>query len=155
MTAQEMWHQYCQARGLDPAAPYKTRSFGSGDFADGLARLILCGKKRATTAARIAFESSGTPLPQPGEHTVILYGDGSAAGIIQNTRVRLLPFDQVPELHAWHEGPGVDSLNLWRPVHQALFTQDYRAAGLDFDPQGLCVLTDFQLVYPLPGCCIT
>ena len=66
MTAQEMWHQYCQARGLDPAAPYKTRSFGSGDFADGLARLILCGKKRATTAARIAFESSGTPLPQPG-----------------------------------------------------------------------------------------
>lgn len=40
------------------------------------------------------------------------------------------------------------SLEKWREVHRRAFAPDYRAAGMEFDENGDCVLEEFEVVYP-------
>lgn len=44
---------------------------------------------------------------------------------------------------------GDRSLSYWRRVHREAFKPEYLAAGKDFDERDLCVLEEFELVYPV------
>ena len=79
---------------------------------------------------------------------MILLDSGEAAGVICNTKVTLVPFDEVSAEHAFREGEGDRSLAYWKKVHREAFTPDYEAAGKLFDEHGLCVLEEFALLYP-------
>lgn len=148
MTAQEMWSRFCAEKHIDPAAPYEAWAFcGGGPFADELAGLVLAGIKTATASPLIAYETEGAPLPRTGDYSVILYDDGQAAAVIRDTRVCLVPFGEVSAAHAYREGEGTRTLAEWREIHRRAFTPDYRAAGREFDENGLCVLEEFELVY--------
>ena len=92
MTEKEMWHRFCAETNLDPKTPYEAWAFcGGGPFADELAALVLAGTKTATASAFVAYEAEGEPLPEPGCYSVILYEDGSAAGVIRDTCTRTSP----------------------------------------------------------------
>lgn len=45
----------------------------------------------------IAYETEGEALPVSGCYSVILYDNGNVAGIIRDTKVSLVPFDEVSE----------------------------------------------------------
>ncbi|MDD3334016.1 MAG: ASCH domain-containing protein [Eubacteriales bacterium] len=147
MTAQEMWNAYQQQ---NPAADqYEAWAFcGGGPLADELAQLVLAGTKTATASARIAYETENEPLPKVGCYSVILYDNGDAACVIRATKVSEVPFQQVSAEHAYKEGEGDRTLEFWRRVHQEAFKPDYEAAGRSFDEAGLCVLEEFEVVYP-------
>lgn len=148
MTAAALWQQFCAAAGVPESTPHEVWAFCGGEAgADELAQLALAGIKTATASSKRAFDTAGDPLPKPGGYSVILYRDGTAAGVIRDTRVSLVPFDQVSPEHAWREGEGSRTLAEWRQVHRQAFTPDYAAAGLPFDEKGLCVLEEFELVY--------
>lgn len=150
MTANEMWSKFCSETNLDPETPYEAWAFcGGGPFADELATLVLSGMKTANASALIAYETENEPVPKVGCYSVILYDDGTAAGVIRDTKVSLVPFCEVSAEHAFKEGEGDRTLAYWREVHQQVFTPDYQAAGKEFDEQGICVLEEFQLVYPI------
>ncbi|MGM9619372.1 MAG: ASCH domain-containing protein [Oscillospiraceae bacterium] len=149
MTAEEMWSRFCSENHIDEATPYEAWAFcGGGPIADELAALVLRGVKTATASALIAYESEGDPLPEPGCFSVFLYDSGEAAGVIRDTKVSLVPFNEVSEEHAYQEGEGSRTLGEWREVHEKAFAPDYLAAGKAFDENGLCVLEEFELVYP-------
>ena len=86
------------------AGDYEAWSFG-GD-PDGLAALVLAGKKTATASAFPLYEQEGEPLPRAGEYSVILDSRDQALCVIRTTRVFVVPFRDVDDRQAWKEGEG-------------------------------------------------
>lgn len=143
-----MWQEYCRKSGIAEDTPHETWKFcGGGFLADELAKLVLSGVKTATASSKIAYETENEPLPQVGLFNVILYDNDEAACIIQNTKVSVVPFDEVSAEHAFSEGEGDRSLEYWKTVHRVAFSPDYEAVNLPFDDHGECVLEEFRLVY--------
>ena len=147
MTEKEMWSSFCSEYRIAPDTPYDAWAFcGGGPFANELAALVLDGTKTATASSLIAYETEGAPLPEPGCYSV-LYEDGTAAAVIRDTKVSLVPFDEVSPEHAYKEGEGTRTLEEWRDIHRRFFSPDYQAAGKEFDEKGICVLEEFRLIY--------
>ena len=149
MTAEAMWREFCAATGTDEQTPHDAWAFcGGGPMADELAALVLAGVKTATASAMIAYETEHETPPAAGCYSVVLWDSGAAAAVIRDTRVSLVPFCAVPAEHASREGVGSRTLAVWREIHRRVFTPDYRAAGKEFDETGLCVLEEFELLWP-------
>lgn len=140
-----LWRACCEKNGIPPETPYEAWTFG-GNAADELAELVLAGIKTATASSLLAYETTGDPLPQAGEYSVILRADGQA--VIRTLRVSLVPFDAVSAEHAYLEGEGSRTLEAWREIHRRFFAPGYQAAGKPFDEKGVCVLEEFVRVYP-------
>ena len=150
MTANELWAHYCAFSGTESNTPYDAWAFcGGGPLADELGELVLQGTKTATASSYIAYQTEGAPLPEAGCYSVVLGQNGQALCVIRDTRVSLVPFLEVSPNHAWREGEGDRSLAYWRQVHRRFLGQDYAALGKPFDEQGLCVLEEFEKVFPI------
>lgn len=148
MTGNEMWQAFCHATKVDENTEHEIWNFYDGDgLADELAKLVCDGVKTATASAKIAYETENEALPGVGDYSVILFDNDEAACVIRNTKVSVVPFDQVSAEHAYKEGEDDRSLQTWREVHRRAFTPDYEAAGLEFDEKGDCVLEEFEVVY--------
>ena len=148
MKSNEMWQRY--AGDHADQITYEAWAFcGGGKVGDELAGLVLAGVKTATTSAYVSYQIEGEPVPEEGSYSVVMYDDGEAACVIRTTRVSLVPFNEVPASHAYLEGEGDRSLSYWRRVHREAFKPEYLAAGKDFDERDLCVLEEFELVYPV------
>lgn len=149
MTEKEMWRSCCAQNGIPEDTPYEAWPFcGGGPGADELAELARAGRKTATSSTVLSFRREGAPLPQAGNYSVILYANGEAACVLRDTRVTVCPFNEVPAEHAWREGEGSRTLEEWREIHRRAFAPDYRAAGLEWDEAGQCVLEEFECIYP-------
>ena len=84
MTEKEMWSIYCSENHINFDTSYEAWAFcGGGPIADELATLVLEGTKTATASVLIAYETEGDPVPQAGCYSVVLYDDGTAAGVIR------------------------------------------------------------------------
>ena len=140
MTAEELW----RTAGL--AGSYESWSFG-GD-PDGLAELVLQGKKRATCSAALFYTLENEPLPQEGAYSVILDGQDRAVCIIRTTRVWRCRFCDVPVGHAWLEGEGDRSLAYWRQVHRDFFTGELAEVGLTFSEDLELICEEFERIWP-------
>ena len=56
MNADQMWAQYCEVSGTDPATPHDVWKFCDGGLAaDELADLVLLGRKTATSSALVSL----------------------------------------------------------------------------------------------------
>ena len=117
---------------------------GEGVDADALVRLVLAGKKRATTSCLAAYEAEGEPLPVPGERSVLTWADETPAAVLRLTRVTVLPFQEVPWELASREGEN-DSLAEWPAVHRAIFTQEGEELGYRFTQQTPVVIEEFEV----------
>ncbi len=147
MTGNEMWQAFCHAAKIDENTEHEIWKFcGGGVMGDELAKLVRDGVKTATASAKIAYDTEGEELPGE-DYSVILFDNDEAACVIRNTKVSVVPFDQVSAEHAYKEGEDDRSLQTWREVHRRAFTPDYEAAGLEFDEKGDCVLEEFEVVY--------
>lgn len=144
MDAKTMWEQYAIPKEI--VAEYDAWCFG--DDADTLAKLVLAGKKTATASAHPIYELEDEELPQVGQHSVVLWGDGTAACIIKTTRVYIVPFSQVSSEQAYREGEGDRSLAYWQKVHRAFFTREMEDAGLTFTEDMKVVCEEFIRVFP-------
>lgn len=105
------------------------------------------GVKTATASAYDEYVHFEEELPRVGDLDVVLDGQGQAVGIIETTKVTVLPFREVSADHAYKEGEGDRSLAYWRQVHEELFTKWLADIGLSFSPSSKVVLEEFQLVY--------
>ena len=139
MTAEELW----KASGLE--GEYSAWSFG--DDADRLAELVRTGVKKATCSLLCFYESEGEPLPHAGEYSVILDSREEAVCIIRTTNVSVTTFDQVSEKHAFLEGEGDRTLDYWKRVHQAFFSEELLSAGKTFSSTAELVCEEFEVIY--------
>ena len=144
MTHQELWAAY---RAVNPAAGDDYEAWAYGDDPDTLAELTRAGVKTATASAGPLYELEGEPLPETGEHSVILDSRDEAVCVIRTTRVYTVPFNQVSAEHAFREGEGDRSLAYWRRVHEDFFRAELAEVGLEFSPTMPVVCEEFEVVY--------
>lgn len=126
-------------------------AFAFGDspaLADDLAALVRDGPKRAT--AGWVEDVAAQEDPQPGDHWVVIDGQGQPVAVIATTEVAVRPFADVDPAFAWDEGEGDRTLEDWRAQHLAFFTRRAEALGRPFRPDSPVRLERFRLVHPAP-----
>ena len=142
------WRRFCESAGLAGDHPYQAWAFGDGpEMADSLAALVIDGPKRATAGLVADYEADGDPLPEVGDHSVILDGAGRPVAVIRATEVQVRPFAEVDEAFAYDEGEGDRTLAWWREAHWQFFSRQCEARGEVMDDRQPVVLERFELVY--------
>lgn len=143
----QMWENY-RRNAVNAPESYDAWAFGdSKETADELVELVADGVKTATSSNYILYEEENEPLPYVGLHNVVLDGDGNAAVIIKTTFVEIVPFDKVPEEHAYLEGEGDRTLKYWREVHESFFKRELRKTKREFHPEIPIVCERFKVVF--------
>ena len=115
-------------------------------MASKLGELVRAGVKTATTRAFWAYKPN-EPLPQVGELSVVLGGEGEPLCIIETTEVRTVTFTEVDAAFAFDEGGGDRSLDYWRGAHERFFTRTL-PDGKTFSETMPVVCERFRKVYP-------
>lgn len=142
-----MWDDY---KKVNPSArkEYVAWAFGdSKEMADVLANLVLDGTKTATASNYTLYELEKEELPYAGLLNIILDGDGKAVAIAETISVEVVPFDEVPEEHAYLEGEGDRTLRYWRDVHKTFFKKELENINRKFNYKIPVVCERFKLLY--------
>ena len=130
-------------------------------LADTLAALVLAGVKRAQATPLRDFEAEAKEegqgedqdagLPQPGDHLVVLDGDGTPCAIVRTTHVEKRLFNQIDDAFAFEAGEGDLSLRWWLTAHRQDYAQRAEAEGFEVDERLELLLEYFELVWPAPA----
>lgn len=103
----------------------ETMSFGyDGDrgLGDRLLAAVLRGEKTATSSLAVEY-LSGEPLPQVGERLTLVDHAGRPHGVVETTRVRIIPLHLVGDDVAWDEGEGFVDAQQWRSEHLTFWAE--------------------------------
>jgi uncharacterized protein YhfF len=136
------WSEFVEATGTD--GDHTAWGFGNtAEMMTELGLLVRDGPKRATASLRSSYEEHGERLPQVGDLSVVLDGDGNPLCVIRTTDVELRRFGDVDEEFAWTEGEGDRSLAHWRDAHIRFFASEGRPVNDDTE----VVLERFELLW--------
>jgi uncharacterized protein YhfF len=95
----ELWQRYLKSLPADTPKPSQyddVFSFGdSAEMADELSDLVVAGTKTATAATLWQCETDDEKVPEVGDISVVLGGDGKARCIIETVEVDVVPYDEV------------------------------------------------------------
>lgn len=119
----------------------------SVEMADELAALVVHGPKRATAGAVVEYRHEQQPLPEVGDHLVVLGGDGRPVAVTRTTEIRVGPLTSVDDAFAWDEGEGDRTRTWWVEAHQRFFRRWLPTAGLPYDDDLELVFERFALVH--------
>lgn len=148
MTAEELWHKFCEEKKIDETTPYEAWAFGGEDKTkDELIKLVLCGRKFGTASAYDEYveQEALDDLPKVGDYSVLLWANGEAACVIKNYEVYIRPFECVPPFHAYAEGEDDRSLESWKDIHAKFFKPRLEALGKALDGKTLIVCEQFSV----------
>jgi uncharacterized protein YhfF len=81
---------------------------------------VLCGEKTATSSLAVEY-LSGEPLPRVGQRSKLVDHAGRRHGMIETTRVRIIPLDEVGDDVARDEGEDFVDAAVWRRAHEAFW----------------------------------
>ncbi|MFZ1382237.1 MAG: ASCH domain-containing protein [Scrofimicrobium sp.] len=128
-----------------PEAVPEAWAFGATpEMADELLTLVLQGTKTATASSLWECEEDGDPVPEAGSLSIVLDGAGIPRAVIETTDVKIVPFNEVDETHAYEEGEGDRTLAYWREVHEHY----WRSYSPRFEPDMPAICEKFRLLYP-------
>ena len=102
-----------------------TTSFGydgDGGLGARLLAAVLRGEKTATSSLVVGY-LSGEPLPRVGQRSELVDHAGGRHGVIETTRVRIIPLDEVGDDVARDEGEGFADAAEWRRAHEAFWDE--------------------------------
>lgn len=141
-----LWADYVLATsGSGPYTAWGFADDGHPELMTKLGLLVRDGPKRATAGREDDFNDA-EPIPSPGDHHVILDGQGHPICIIRTRSVEIRPFGQVDAQFAWDEGEGDRTLEWWRAAHIRYFA----SVGTPIDDDTRVVLERFAKVWPPP-----
>jgi uncharacterized protein YhfF len=150
---QQFWDAFCATLPSDKRLSkdaYDAWGFGdSAAMADELGDLVRRGVKTATASLYWEYEAEDEPLPEIGQRSIILDGQGNPLCIIVTTEVFVRPFNQFDAQFAYDEGEGDRSLDYWRDGHWAFFSRACAAIGRTPEETMLVVGERFRVVYPV------
>jgi len=137
---------YLGVNSVEALAPPAWCLGGTDQQADDLAALVASGVKTGTAGALWDYEAAGEELPRVGALGIVCDSRGRPVALVQTTTVRVVAFNQVDAEHAASEGEGDLSLEYWRRVHQAFFTE-FAEHDRGFAPHMPVVLERFDVLY--------
>ncbi len=100
-------------------------SFGYDDergLGDRLPAAVLRGEKTATSSLAVEY-LSGQPLPRVGQRLTLVDHRGQPHGVVETTRVTIIPLHLVGDDVARDEGEGFASAAEWRRAHEAFWSE--------------------------------
>ena len=109
----------------------ETMRFGyDGDrgLGDRLLAAVLRGEKTATSSLAVEY-LSGDPLPRVGERLTLVDHGVRPHGIVETTRVTIIPLHIVGDDVARDEGEGFAGADEWRRDHVAFWTRSPTLCG--------------------------
>ncbi|WEV70343.1 ASCH domain-containing protein [Lactobacillus sp. ESL0785] len=140
---EEYWHNFCNKQAIDPSELDEAFAFGdTKQMADELANLVNRGIKTATTSLYDPDDS----LAQVGKYCIILNGSEEPVCVIQNKVCEIMPFKQVSQEHAYHEGEGNRTYAYWRKAHVDFFTKECKQNHWTFSEETLVVCEVFAKI---------
>lgn len=142
------WLDYQRERGVKVEGFSASALGHTRALADTLAELVASGIKRAHASLRRDFQQSLEPLPQPGEHLVVLDGDGRPAAIVRTTHVELRHFNEIDDAFAFDAGEGDMTLVWWLTAHRQDFAERAEREGFEIGEQTELVLEYFERAWP-------
>lgn len=89
---------------------------GDGGLGNRLLAAVLRGEKTATSSLAVEY-LSGQPLPRVGQRLTLVDHDGRACGVVETTRVTVVPLHLVGDDVARDEGEGFADAREWRRDH--------------------------------------
>ena len=142
------WKQF--QTSLPPAAERPQRYdsvfyFGSKQTAQEIAALVIEGTK--TASGRVHNDE---PLMQPGDLSVVTDGRDHPVCIIEDTEVKVIPFDEVDERYAYDYGEGDRTLDDWRKGYWDLIVAESDRIGRKPSRKTPIVCGRFRVVYKEP-----
>ena len=132
----------------------KVEGFSASALADArvlaneLAELVLAGIKRAHATLLRDFQKDLDPLPQIGDHLVVLDGTGQPRAIVRCTHVEKRRFNEIDDTFAFDAGEGDLSLRWWLTAHRQDFAERAEREGFEVDERVELVLESFERVWP-------
>lgn len=143
---QEYWQRFLETRPdllhLSSKKP-DAWSFGNTpEMADDLVKLVLEGKKTATSSLMSVYRSGLEPMPVLGSYQIILDGKNNPRCVIYLTETFIKKFCDITEKHAFEEGEGDRTLSYWREVHKKFFS-----SYPDFNEDSEVLCERFKLVH--------
>lgn len=148
MTVQAFWEAFLQETGR-PADTPCLESFHfdlTEKWANELLRLVLEGKKRATSSSLTCYELEGARVPAPGDLSIVTDWAGEPHCVIETTQVDILPFRDMTFALCRLEGED-DSLDSWRRSHIHFFTAEGQEAGYAFTEDMPVIFEQFRVIY--------
>lgn len=144
----EFWQQFLTAKGLPQDTQYaEVFHFEMSEYlANELLRLVMRGKKRATSSSLWGYEIEGDKLPVRGQYSIVTDWDGMPRCVIKTTAVKVLPFKDVTFELAVREGEDA-SLEDWQKSHVSFFTEEGNALGYEFTWDMPVIFEEFRLEY--------
>jgi uncharacterized protein YhfF len=141
------WAAFRAAAGIDHDR-YVVGTMGdSPELADELVDLMLVGRKRAT--ASLARDFGGEePLPEVGDHVVVIDGAATPRCIWRITEVTIKPLIEVDDAFAWDEGEGDRSRAFWLDAHRRFFARQAAREGFAMHDLMPTVFERFTLLWP-------
>jgi uncharacterized protein YhfF len=95
-----------------------------GPLRDDLVSAVLAGRKVSTTSLRCEYELEGSPLPEPGQRSVVVDSENRPVAIIETTSIKVVRLCDVDVWHAIDEGEGYTSVAEWRAGHEGFWHSD-------------------------------
>lgn len=148
-SARNLWGDYLD-KHLEYAfadEPRVTHFCDNSKDANNLLKLVLSGKKRATSHSLLGLQLRKENLPKIGDFTVITDWDGKARCIVRTVAVRLKPFFSIRESYAKLEGEGNGSLDYWKKTHWDYYTRELAQYGRVPRESMIVVCEIFEKVY--------
>lgn len=141
------WDRFCRETG-ETGTPAFVGAFGDGpELADELLDLILADRKRATCALARWYAAQDLALPQPGDLSLILDGEGRPRCVIRTTRAEIRPFATGDAAFARAEGEGDGSFAYWHAAHMEYFRREGDREGFVFDETMPTVFEHFERIW--------
>lgn len=139
------WREYAETHNRASSA-YTVVSFGDNpEMATRLADLVIKRQKRATASLVIDYSEDTEPLPQEGDHVVVVNGQGQPKLIWRTTEIIIKPLVEVDDKFAWDEGEGDRTRDWWIEGHREYFSQQAKDQGFTMHDGIETVLSGSQL----------
>ena len=144
MEINEYWHNFLKENNLSKDSKYiEAFSFGrTPKQNDELLKLVLEGKKVATTSPYIEEEVYGNP----NDYSIVLDSKGEPRCIIKTTKTRIMAFKDMTYDICKLEGED-EVLDTWIENHVAFLKESCDEYGYQFSFDMPIVFEEFEVVY--------
>jgi len=134
-------------QGPDPAT-VELRWIGlDADSTRQIFDLVRSGDKRGTFTLPWIVERTGSPVPQVGNHLVLIDIDGRPVLLTRVVRVDSALFGAVEARHTVIDGSPVRDPAVWVPLHTAYWNNHLAPFGLEVSPAMPFWIEEFVLLY--------
>ena len=150
-TVEQFWGRFLAANPqIDRSTPYQVWYFSdNSEAARELAELVIIGRKTATASLKSVNDAEPEKAPVSGGYSVVTGFEGEPLCVLQTTKIRHTPFNEVDARFASDEGEGDQSLEYWRQVHWDYFSREAPQYGLVFDERSVICCERFRLLFPV------